>query len=63
MRILTCERCGAEYEVNEHRTALIGRVSFECDCGHTLMRGKEVASYVFKMIKLGEEPENASQRR
>ena len=43
--------------------ALIDRVSFQCDCGHTLMRGKEVASYAFKLIKLGEEPEKATQRR
>jgi NAD-dependent SIR2 family protein deacetylase len=57
MRNITCERCGAEYEIIEHRTPVSAQNSFQCNCGETLMRHKEVVFYNFKLIKLGEEPE------
>jgi hypothetical protein len=63
MRNITCERCGAEYEIIEHRTPSSAQDSFQCDCGETLMRQKEVAFYNFKLIKLGEEPEKTKPRQ
>jgi hypothetical protein len=59
MRNLSCENCGAEYEVTEHPVAMSAFESFACDCGHTLVHGKDVALYTFKLIKLGEEPDRA----
>jgi hypothetical protein len=33
------------------------RDSFQCNCGCTLLHGKNVRFYAFKLIKLGEESE------
>ena len=63
MRNLTCDRCGAEFEVTEHKVATSDRGSFQCECGNTLMRRKEVAFYTIKLIKLGEEPDSANQSK
>ena len=63
MNNLTCERCGAEYEATEHKVATSDVDSFQCDCGHTLMRRKVVAFYTFKLIKLGEELAYANQSK
>jgi hypothetical protein len=41
--------------------SMTDRDSFQCDCGHTLMRRKEVDFYTFKLIKLGEEPQNPAE--
>ena len=57
MRNLTCESCGAEYEVTEHPVATSERGSFACDCGRVLVQGGDVTLYTFKLIKLGEEPD------
>jgi len=62
LRNLTCERCGAEYEVTEHAVALSARDGFQCDCGHTLVRGQAVEVQTFKLIKLGQEPNTMKQR-
>ena len=62
MRNLTCESCGAEYEVTEHPVAMSALESFACDCGHTLIRREDVALCTFKLIKLGEEPDSAGPR-
>jgi hypothetical protein len=59
MRNLTCESCGAEYEVTEHPVATGHQESFTCDCGNTLVQGQDVALYTLKLIKLGEEPDRA----
>jgi hypothetical protein len=63
MRNITCDKCGAEYEIIGHRTPVSAEDSFECDCGKTLMRQKEVVFYSFKLIKLGEEPEERKPRQ
>jgi len=62
MRNITCERCGAEYEIVEHEIPVSVDAIFQCDCGQTLMRQKEVAFYTFKLIKLGAEPEKTEPR-
>jgi hypothetical protein len=62
MRNITCQRCGGEYEIVEHGTPVSTQDSFQCDCGQTLMREKEVVFYKFKLIKLGEEPDKTELR-
>ena len=57
MKNITCERCGAEYEVWPHETPTSEPTNGQCDCGHTLMGLQEALLYKFKLIKLGEEPD------
>jgi hypothetical protein len=46
----------------EHETPVSVQAGFQCDCGQSLMRQKEVVFYKFKLIKLGEEPEKTEPR-
>ena len=54
---VTCPKCGAVYEMTEHKFAMRDKDSYECSCGHELRSWDGSVVPSFSLKKAGREPD------